>query len=67
VNPPALTLTERNLKVIALVTEGLKNPEIAKKLGLSEGTVKDRMLSIYDNLGFHNRVEVALWYIKNYE
>jgi DNA-binding NarL/FixJ family response regulator len=53
--------------VIALVTEGLKNPEIAKKLGLSEGTVKDRMLSIYDNLGFHNRVEVALWYIKNYE
>jgi DNA-binding NarL/FixJ family response regulator len=53
---------ERELRVIALVAEGLKNSEIAHAIGTTELVVKNYLHIIYDKLGLWNRVELALWY-----
>ncbi len=55
-----LNNTER--RVVELVAQGLKNSEIAEIIGTTEHVVKNYMRIIYDKLGFHNRVEIALWY-----
>jgi DNA-binding NarL/FixJ family response regulator len=52
----------RQHAVIELVAKGLKNPEIAKKLGISEHVVRNYLGIIYDKVGVSNRVELALWY-----
>jgi DNA-binding NarL/FixJ family response regulator len=54
-------LTSREFRIVELVTEGLKNREIALAIGTTEQVVKNDMRQIYDKLGFSNRVEVALW------
>jgi len=59
--PKALT-SEREMQIIALVAEGLKNSDIAGVVGTSEHVVKNQLRSIYDKLGMWNRVELALWY-----
>ncbi len=57
------TWATKRQHIIELVTEGLKNKEIAVALGTTEDVIKIYMRRIYDELGFSNRVEVALWYI----
>ena len=52
----------RQQLVIELVAKGLKNREIAKKLGMSQHVVRNYISSIYDKVGVSNRVELALWY-----
>ena len=58
----AILATERELKIVELVAEGMKNSDIASTLGTSEHVVKNQLRSIYDKLGMWNRVELALWY-----
>lgn len=53
---------ERELRVIALVAQGLKNSEVAEAIGTTEHVVKNYLRIIYDKLGLWNRVELALWY-----
>ncbi len=48
--------------IIELVAQGLKNKDIASRIGTSEHVVKNYLRVIYDKLGMWNRVEVALWY-----
>lgn len=48
-------------RIIELLTEGLKNREIADVLGTSEHVVKNHLRVIYDKLGMWNRTELALW------
>jgi hypothetical protein len=55
------------MKVIRLLADGLKNKEIAEKIGTTEHVVKNYLRVIYDKLGLWNRVEVALWYVHNHE
>jgi DNA-binding NarL/FixJ family response regulator len=52
----------RELRVIELVAQGLKNGEVAKAIGTTEYVVKNYLRVIYDKLGLWNRVELALWY-----
>jgi DNA-binding NarL/FixJ family response regulator len=52
----------REVRVIELVAEGLKNKEVAQALGTTEHVVKNYLRVIYDKLGLWNRVELALWY-----
>ena len=54
--------SRRQLRVIALVAQGLKNKEIAKELRISEHVVRNHLGKIYDKIGVSNRVELALWY-----
>jgi DNA-binding NarL/FixJ family response regulator len=55
---PALTRREREL--IELVRQGLRNRDIAAELGVTEGTVKVYLHSIFDKLQVENRTELAL-------
>jgi len=52
-------LTEREIEVLKLVAEGMSNPEIAKKLFLSVGTVKTHVKHIYGKLAVDDRVKAA--------
>ena len=52
-------LSERELEVLALVTEGLSNREIAQRLSISPGTVKHHVSSCMSKLGATNRAQAA--------
>lgn len=57
----ASSLTRREYEVSRLVREGLSNKEIAQRLFLSERTVEGHIASICNKLGFHSRVQIAVW------
>jgi two-component system nitrate/nitrite response regulator NarL len=52
-------LTPRERDVAALVMEGLRNAEIAVRLNVSEHTVRNYIMRIYDKLGVSNRVQLT--------
>lgn len=55
-------LGEHEREITALVAEGLDNRDIAARLFLSEGTVRNRISAILDKLGLTNRTQLAiLW------
>jgi DNA-binding NarL/FixJ family response regulator len=55
-------LTPKELKIIALAAQGMTNPEIAKELGNTTGTIKNKLRYVYDKLGVLNRVELTVWF-----
>lgn len=54
-------LTPKELQIVALVSEGAKNREIALRLGTKEQVVKNYLRSIYDKVGVSDRLELALY------
>ena len=52
-------LTEREVEVLALVTEGLRNRQIAAAMGISENTVKFHLKNVAEKLHASNRAELA--------
>ena len=52
----------QQLRIIKLVARGLKNREIAEKLGMSSNVVRNYISKIYDIVRVNNRVQLALWY-----
>jgi len=57
-------LTVRELIIVSLVAEGLNNRDIAAQIGATHHVVKNALRTIFDKLGFWNRTEVALWYVR---
>ena len=57
--PPGLDLTERERAVLALMVEGLNNPQIAAKLTVSPSTVKSHVSNILSKLGVASRTEAV--------
>ncbi len=54
-------LTPRELELCVYIAKGYNNKEIAEKLYLSEGTVKNYMSSIYDKVNLHDRTQLAIF------
>jgi two-component system, NarL family, nitrate/nitrite response regulator NarL len=54
-------LSAREVDVVRCVAEGLTNREIARRLKLTEHTVKNYLFRIFDKLGVSSRVEVVLY------
>lgn len=52
-------LTQRDRRLVGLVARGLRNREIAEELGVTEGTVKVYLHSIFEKLGVSTRTELA--------
>jgi DNA-binding NarL/FixJ family response regulator len=57
VSPLLTHLTDRQIEVFRLLSEGCATKTIARRLGLAVGTVKVHLAAIYRVLGAHNRVE----------
>lgn len=57
-------LTERERQVARLVAPGLRGKEIARRLGISEQTVKNHLTHIFAKLGIGNRVELTRWVLE---
>ncbi|MFC4030539.1 response regulator [Streptomyces polygonati] len=58
-------LTEREREVLALITDGRSNREIARALVLSEKTVKTHVSNILMKLDLADRTQAALWAVRN--
>ena len=54
-------LTAREREVLQLVREGLANKQIARRLGISERTVKAHLTATFASIGVQDRTQAALW------
>ncbi len=61
---PHFSLTEKELELLTEIAEGLNNKEIATKLFLSEGTVRNYISNMLDKLALRDRTQLAIFYYK---
>jgi len=59
-----IPLTEREQQVLELLVEGLSNGEIAKRMYLSENTIKKHLKNIMGKFHLNNRVEAAVYAVR---
>lgn len=55
------SLSSRETEVLLLVSDGMPNKLIARRLGISESTVKAHLTSVFSQLGVTDRTQAALW------
>lgn len=60
------SLSDREIEVLALLSEGKTNAEIAQVLSLSEKTVGNHVSAILDKLGVTNRIEAATYAVRHH-
>ena len=58
-------LSSREREVLALVAEGLPNKLIARRLEISEKTVKAHLTSVFRAIGVDDRTQAAIWATRN--
>ncbi|NLY85774.1 MAG: response regulator transcription factor [Tissierellia bacterium] len=58
-------LTDREIDILLLVAEGYNNKEIAEKLYLSEGTVRNYISNMLEKLNLRDRTQLAIYYYKS--
>ena len=56
--------TDRENEILALVSEGLTNAQIARRLRVSDNTVKFHLQNVYLKLGVRNRTEAAAYFLR---
>lgn len=61
------SLTNREDQILELLSKGLSNKHIARKLEIVEGTVKVHVKNILKKLNLRSRVEAAVWVVENKE
>lgn len=59
--PSLEVLTEREVQILRAIAEGDSNKMIARKLDITEGTVKVHVKKVLKKLHFRSRVEAAVW------
>jgi len=59
-------LTGRQMEIVAAIVAGATNREIAKKLDLSEDTVKQHLSAVFDKCGVSSRVELAMFAVNHH-
>jgi DNA-binding NarL/FixJ family response regulator len=58
-------LSERELNVLALITQGKTNREIATSLYLGEGTIRNYVSNIFEKMGLGNRAEATAYAVRH--
>jgi DNA-binding CsgD family transcriptional regulator len=56
-----VSLTPKESLIVSCVTQGMKNKEIALRVGTTEQVVKNYLRKVYDKLGVADRLELALY------
>lgn len=64
-NYESFGITKREFDIIKHISDGLNNKEIADKLYLSEGTVRNYLSNILEKLNLRDRTQVAVFYYQN--
>jgi DNA-binding NarL/FixJ family response regulator len=64
-SPSPATLTRKEMEVTRMVSQGLRNKEIAGRMFISEQTVKNHLRAIFEKLHVGDRLELALYAIHN--
>jgi len=59
-----VALSRRQTQLLGLLVQGLKNREIAAEMGISEGTVKAYLTTLFEKVGARDRFELALYGLK---
>jgi DNA-binding CsgD family transcriptional regulator len=59
-------LTPRELEILALLAAGNTTPDIARQLGVTAGTVKTHLTSVYKKIGVKNRIQATRHYLEQY-
>ena len=54
------SLTPREIEIVRMVAQGMRNKVIAERLSISEGTVKVHLHNVYEKLGVDGRLELVL-------
>ena len=58
-------LTTREKEIVALIADGLSNAQIAEKLFLADGTVRNHISTILEKTGLEHRTQIAVQYLCN--
>lgn len=58
-DPPVPKLSPRQLEILASITRGLSNDDIAKQLGIGKASIKTHVLALFQKLGAANRAEAV--------
>jgi len=64
VAPPKVQLTAKESLIISCVSQGMKNREIAVRVGTTQQVVKNYLRKLYDKLDVADRLELALYWLK---
>lgn len=62
--PDIANLTAREMQIMRLIAEGLSNKMIARRLDVTEGTVKVHVKNLLKKMQLRSRVEVAVWAVQ---
>jgi DNA-binding NarL/FixJ family response regulator len=60
-DPAFAALSRREREVLALITEGLGNAQIAERLSISEKTVRNNVSNVFDKLGVWTRAQAIVF------
>jgi DNA-binding NarL/FixJ family response regulator len=60
----SLVLTARERQIVALLVEGCRNRDMARRFGTREQTVKNQLTKIFEKTGTTSRLELVLYAIK---
>ena len=63
---PKVQLTPKEAIIVSCVTQGMKNKEIANRVGTTEQVVKNYLRKVYDKLGVADRLELALYCLNHH-
>ncbi|HTG46696.1 MAG TPA: response regulator transcription factor [Actinomycetota bacterium] len=63
--PTTPELTDREREILALVVDGMANKQIARRLGISEKTVKGHLTNVFQRIGVTDRTQAAIWAERN--
>jgi two-component system, NarL family, nitrate/nitrite response regulator NarL len=63
---PKVQLTPKEALIVSCVTQGMKNKEIATRVGTTEQVVKNYLRKVYDKLGVADRLELALYCLNHH-
>jgi two-component system, NarL family, nitrate/nitrite response regulator NarL len=63
---PKVQLTPKETVIVSCVTQGMKNKEIANRVGTTEQVVKNYLRKVYDKLGVADRLELALYCLNHH-